>query len=137
MDAKKTVDQQLQAQNYAVCDTLLYILRFFWLRVALKRFFAVPRECWRNSKTSAHVHIYLLVSTLTEGTAVWLLEPAMKAFKIMAICKNEASQMRECVLFPITFISGQLNHTKFRTQEYTRTCGRCLAMIATSIQQKL
>ena len=52
----------------------------------------------RNSAKS----LYTLMENL------WLLEPALKACKNTAVCRNKASQIRQQVLFPILLSVGNL-----------------------------
>ena len=39
---------------------------------------------------------------------IWLLEPALEGYINMAVCKNEVSQMRDCVLFPLILSVGNV-----------------------------
>ena len=138
--AKHTVDQQRQAQNYAVCDTTSFLSSSFLLvknssaaslcfcaLMYRAIFFDILFESWQNNKTFLqHMHILTefgayrrnLVKPLHKFREnVRLQEPALEECKNVTACRSKASQMREhiCTLLAIL-------HTK----DYTRSCGCCL-----------
>ena len=96
------------------------------LRSDVRSDFLILRlKAGETPKMSAHAHIFIDFNAYKRNLAkwfctfmenVWLHEPTLEAFENIDACRNEVSHTREGILLAI-----------LRIQEYTRSCGCCLA----------